>query len=233
MPPSRRPYSAPRPASPTSSSSTLTTRPSGPSATLATATPAPKLDRLARERAYFTSSFVTTPVCSPACASLMTSRYTLETGIEDYLSPETDAANGLPRNLPVWPKLLRVARYRTGLVGKWHLGSNPNSTPPPTALNTSPVSLGAAQAPSTRCWKRKASRRSSEAHSRHLHRSRAPLPAPSPQRCVCPATLSRAARLQRPGAGANRTWLPVPDDDWALPVSVSPERRSRFSCIGR
>jgi len=45
----------------------------------------PNLDRLAREGAYLSNSFVTTPVCSPARASIMTSRYASEYGILDFI----------------------------------------------------------------------------------------------------------------------------------------------------
>ncbi|HTM50326.1 MAG TPA: sulfatase-like hydrolase/transferase [Bryobacteraceae bacterium] len=89
----------------------------------------PNIDRICREGAYFTNSFVTTPVCSPARASLMTSRYALEVGFEDYLSPDQDAAKGLDPAIPNWPSALKAAGYRTGLVGKWHLGYQPRFHP--------------------------------------------------------------------------------------------------------
>ena len=45
----------------------------------------PNMDRLAREGAYFKNAFITTPVCSPSRASIMTSRYASEYNILDFI----------------------------------------------------------------------------------------------------------------------------------------------------
>jgi len=47
----------------------------------------PNMNRLARDGAYLTSAFTTTPVCSPSRASLMASRYGSELGITDWIDP--------------------------------------------------------------------------------------------------------------------------------------------------
>ena len=82
----------------------------------------PNMDRLAREGTRLSRCFTPTPVCSPSRASLMSSRYGSELGIVDWIHPGREPELGLDPESVCWPELLRRAGYRTGLVGKWHLG---------------------------------------------------------------------------------------------------------------
>jgi choline-sulfatase len=82
----------------------------------------PNMDRLFREGAYLKNCFVVTPVCSPSRASLMTSQYGSELGITDWIHPGNEPKLGLDPKIVTWPEVLQKAGYRTGLVGKWHLG---------------------------------------------------------------------------------------------------------------
>lgn len=89
----------------------------------------PNMDRLAREGAIFRNFFCTTPVCSPARAAQMTGRYASEFGIDDFIpmpghklyDPDHQVALD-PSQSVTFAEVLQQNGYRTGLVGKWHLG---------------------------------------------------------------------------------------------------------------
>ncbi|MHC4619672.1 MAG: sulfatase-like hydrolase/transferase [Planctomycetota bacterium] len=86
----------------------------------------PDIDRLRREGVRLTNCFVTTPVCSPSRASLLTSRYSTEVGITDFIKSKKV---GLDPSFPTWPRILTDAGYATGLIGKWHLGEKDQCHP--------------------------------------------------------------------------------------------------------
>ena len=82
----------------------------------------PNLDRIAREGVRLTNCFTPTPVCSPSRVAILASRYGSEKQILDWLNPSKEPERGLDPKTPAWQKLLAAEGYRTGLIGKWHLG---------------------------------------------------------------------------------------------------------------
>ena len=81
--------------------------------------PTPNLKRIADEGVLFTAGYVTSPVCSPSRAGLLTGRYQQRYGHE--FLPSNDSV-GLPAGEATLADAMRQAGYTTGMVGKWHLG---------------------------------------------------------------------------------------------------------------
>jgi arylsulfatase A-like enzyme len=80
----------------------------------------PNLDRLAREGMRFDNFFCTSPVCSPARASILTGRIPSRHGVMDWI--EEREIEYLEGQL-AYTELLAENGYICGLNGKWHLGN--------------------------------------------------------------------------------------------------------------
>ncbi len=88
--------------------------------------PTPHLDALAAGGVRCSSGYVSGPYCSPTRAGLLTGRYQTRFGHE--FNPSAAGA-GLPTTEVTIANRLKSAGYATGLVGKWHLGSQPEQRP--------------------------------------------------------------------------------------------------------
>jgi arylsulfatase A-like enzyme len=81
--------------------------------------PTPHLDKLRASGIRFTDAHVSASVCSPSRAGMMTGRYQQQFGHEPNCPPQEFGMNLKEQTIA---DALKPLGYRTGLVGKWHLG---------------------------------------------------------------------------------------------------------------
>lgn len=93
--------------------------------------PTPNIDSLAKNGAKMTDGYVSCPICAPTRAGLMTGRYQQRFGFEHNPGPERQASPkfGLPKDETTLAEVLGKSGYRTGMVGKWHLGYKDGTVP--------------------------------------------------------------------------------------------------------
>jgi len=81
----------------------------------------PHLDRMAAAGTRFTDFLVTSALCTPSRAALMTGKYPGRVGLATgVLRP--DAQNGLAGSETTLAEVFKAVGHTTGCIGKWHLG---------------------------------------------------------------------------------------------------------------
>jgi arylsulfatase A len=79
----------------------------------------PNIDRMAREGIRLTS-FYAAPSCTPSRAQFLTGRYSVRSGELQPTGPGSPV--GLPQKEVTIAEAVKAQGYRTGMLGKWHLG---------------------------------------------------------------------------------------------------------------
>lgn len=101
----------------------------------------PNIDKLADEGLRFTDAHTTSATCTP-------SRFSLLTGVYAWRRSDTKIARGnasliIPTDKPTLAGVLQNAGYKTGAVGKWHLGLGDEKGPDWNGnLKPGPLELG-------------------------------------------------------------------------------------------
>ncbi len=94
----------------------------------------PNIDALAANGVNFTQGYVSSPVCSPSRTGILTGKNQVEFGYDNNLPQKTVKGvdpnyEGLALDQPTIAERLKKLGYTTGLIGKWHLGYQPQFHP--------------------------------------------------------------------------------------------------------
>jgi arylsulfatase A len=95
----------------------------------------PHLDGIAAEGARFTSAYASQAICSASRAGLLTGLNPARLHLTTYLPGRPDTLSQrvlhpeimmhVPSSIKAFPRYFKEVGYTTGLIGKWHIGTNP------------------------------------------------------------------------------------------------------------
>ena len=83
----------------------------------------PAIDSIAKSGLHLRNAFVTTALCSPSRATILTGLYAHQHKVVDNNTP-------VPAGTTFFPQYLQRAGYQTALVGKWHMGNDDGGPQP-------------------------------------------------------------------------------------------------------
>lgn len=98
----------------------------------------PRIDKMAKEGVLFTDFYVSSGLCTPSRASLLTGSYAQRVDMSVSAKPWgvvgrqvlfPKAKKGLNPNEVTIPEILKEQGYSTACIGKWHLGDQPEFLP--------------------------------------------------------------------------------------------------------
>lgn len=95
--------------------------------------PTPNIAQLGKEGIIFKSAYVSSSVCAPSRAGLITGKNQLRFGFNNNFGPDQPGFDpefkGLPLTETTLAERLGTLGYSTGIIGKWHLGEKPQFHP--------------------------------------------------------------------------------------------------------
>lgn len=91
----------------------------------------PNIDKLAKEGAYFSDAYATSSVCSPSRYSCLTGQFASRCQAPSFRKEiSTEGVTKVLWNMGMtddqwnWPRVMQQNGYKTGMIGKWHVGSS-------------------------------------------------------------------------------------------------------------
>lgn len=108
-------------------------------ATGSSAIKTPNIDTLAGDGVQLSNFYSPSPVCTPSRAGFLTGRHAPRAGLPDVVFPTgtafslvsklSSSNNRLPAEEITIADMLKASGYRTGMIGKWHMGDRSPSLP--------------------------------------------------------------------------------------------------------